>query len=174
MTKKLIGILTVFFLVIISLVTYHIYFERKVAYVEITKVFNGFVMKKELQEKFEHTHNIRKKIVDSLSFDLQLLSKKLQDKKVNDKEMVDMFDMKREYFLKKKKEVEQDNAALSSQYDKQILEQMTQYVLDFGKKNHYDLIFGSDSNGSLMYANEKYNISQEIITYINNRYKGVE
>ena len=174
MIKKVVNAAAVLCLIIISLVAYHAFFERKVAYVEITKVFNGFVMKKELQEKFEHTHNLRKRIVDSLSFDLQLLSKKLQGKKDNDKESIDLFDTKRDYFLKKKKEVEEDNSALSSQYDKQILEQMTQYVLDYGKKNRYDLIFGSDSNGSLMYANEKYNISEEIITYINNRYKGVE
>ncbi len=37
-----------------------------------------------------------------------------------------------------------------------------------------DIIMGADGNGVLMYANEKYDKSEEIITYINKKYKGIE
>ena len=51
---------------------------------------------------------------------------------------------------------------------------MSQYILDYGKNNNYDLILGADGNGVLMYANDKMNISEEITKYINSRYKGIE
>jgi outer membrane protein len=51
---------------------------------------------------------------------------------------------------------------------------MSTYILAYGKKHNYDFIFGSSGNGTLMFANETYNISDDIIKYINDKYKGVE
>ena len=173
MLKKIASVIGIICLVIISLWVYHTSFRAKVAYVDVPKVFNGFEMKKEFQEKYKKTEGLRKRVLDSLSFDLQLLAKKLN---ANPKEqaLINEFDMKREQFFKQKNQAGEDNAALSAQYDKQILEQMSQYIMDFGKKNNYDLILGADGNGTLMYANEKMNISDEIIVFINNKYKGIE
>jgi outer membrane protein len=141
--------------------------------VDIPKVFGGFEMKKELQKKYKETETIRTKLLDSLSFHLQILSTKVRANK-DDKELMYEFDVQRQDFFKRKKQIEEDNAALSAQYDKQILEQMSQYVMDYGKKNKYDLIFGTDGNGTLMFANEKYNISEDVTNYINDKYKGIE
>jgi len=160
-------------LIVLSLFIYHTMFNSKVGYVDIPKVFNGFEMKKEFQEKYKKTEIIRKRVLDSLSMELQLMVKKLNVDNKN-KELMDEFEFKREDFYKRKTQVEQDNAALSSQYDKQILEQMSQYILDYGKKNNYDIIMGSDGSGALMYAKDSYNISDVVTNYINDRYKGVE
>jgi outer membrane protein len=51
---------------------------------------------------------------------------------------------------------------------------MSQYINDYGKKNNYDLILGADGSGTLMYSKAKYDISEEIIIFINNKYKGVD
>ncbi len=173
MAKKIIAGIGLLGLITLSLLIYHFVAKPKVAYIDVPKVFNGFEMKTEMQHKYKNTETIRKKIADSLSFDLQMLSRKLQENK-NDKDLAYLFDLKRQEFFKKKKEMEEDNMVLSNQYDKQILEQMSQYVLDYGKKNNYDFIYGSDGNGTLMYAGDQYNLSEEIISYINNRYKGIE
>lgn len=158
---------------IISITTYHFCFQKKTAYIEIKKVFNAFVLKKELEEKYTQTAKTRAKIIDSLSFRLQILSKELQSNKEN-KDLLQHFEIKRAEYFKAKNEFEEDNAALSQKYDSQILEQMTQYVVDYGKKGHYTYIYGAEGNGTLMYANENANISDDVIMYINNRYKGLE
>lgn len=160
-------------LVIVSLVIYHHFFAMKVAYIDIPKVFNQFEMKKELQDKYKVVESGRKRLLDSLAFNLQILSKKLKDDQSN-KELMYEFDTKREDYFKRKKMIEQDNVALSNQYDKQILEQMTQYILDYGKRKHYDYILGTDGNGVLMYANQAFDKSEEIIKVINNKYKGID
>lgn len=173
MIKKVGIAIGLLLLICIALFTYHSLFAKKIAYVDIPKVFNGFEMKKELQGKYKQVELSRKRILDSLSFSLQMLAKKMESSK-NDKDLIAEFDFKREDFFKTKNRLEEDNAALSAQYDKQILEQMSQYILDYGKNNKYDLILGADGNGTLMYANEKINISEEVTIYINNRYKGIE
>lgn len=176
--QVLLNFLGVFIACSLSLLVYHKYFKQKTAFIEIKKVFNSFAMKKELEEKFKQTTKVREKIIDSLSFTLKLMSKQLNEQKNTkegiNKDMAYQFEYKREEFLKLKNRFDEDNASLSQKYDSQILEQMTQYVTEYGKKNNYDLIFGADGNGTLMHAKENYNISDEVIVYVNNKYKGVE
>jgi outer membrane protein len=173
MTRKIISIAGIVCLIILSLGIYHQCTKAKIIYVDIPKVFNGFEMKKEFQDKYKKTEAVRKRVLDSLSFNLQLLAKKL-DQDAKNGQLMREFDLKREDYLKRKNIIEQDNLTLSNQYDKQILEQMSQYIADYGKQNGFDLILGADGNGTLMYAAEKMNISDEIIQYINDRYKGNE
>jgi outer membrane protein len=161
-----------------GLVVYHKLYTTKTAYIEIKKVFNGFQMKTELENKYKQTQKGRDKILDSLSFNLKILSKHLNEQKntkggVNKDELY-QFEYNREEYLKLKNQYQEDNAALSQKYDSQILAQLTQYVIEFGKKNNYDIILGADGNGSLMYSKEVYNISDEVIIFINNKYKGID
>ncbi len=157
----------------LSVVTYQYCFSGKTAYIDIKKVFNEFALKKELEDKYAVTAKYRAKILDSLSTDLKLLSARVQADKKNTELML-QFEDKRDAFIKARERFEEDNAVLSQKYDGQILEQMTQYVTDFGKKNGYKYIFGAEGNGTLMYAETNENISEEIIKFINNKYKGIE
>lgn len=173
MLKKGFSIIGLVVLMCACIAVYHVFFVPKKGYVEISKVFNGFEMKKELQQKFERTHAARQKIIDSLSFDLQLLSRELNDKQ-KDAAWMNGFELKRQDYLKKKKAFDEDNNSLSNQYDKQILEQMTQYINEYGKQEDFDFIYGADGSGVLMYARDTYNISDKVIEFINDKYKGVE
>ena len=135
-------------------------------------------MKKELEKEYERTQKGRDKILDSLSFNLKLMSKHLNELKNTKveipKDELYQFEYNREEYLKLKKQYQEDNAVLSQKYDNQILAQLTQYVIEYGKKNNYDIILGADGNGSLMYSKETYNISEDIIVHINNKYKGID
>ncbi|MCD6018567.1 MAG: OmpH family outer membrane protein [Bacteroidetes bacterium] len=173
MLKNTINVIAVVCLVTLGLFIYHTYFTTKVVYIDIPVVFNKFEMKKELQEKYKGVEAGRKRIIDSLGFSLQLLANKLKENKTN-KGLMYEFDTRREEFFKRKNQMQEDNVALSTQYDKQILEQMTQYIIEYGKKNNYDVIMGADGTGTLMYANSKLDKSEEIIVFINKKYKGIE
>lgn len=173
MMKKIAQGIGLFVIVALSLFLYHYLFEKKIAYVDIPKVFNAFEMKKELQENYKRTENARQRVLDSVSFNLQMLAKEIDAAK-DRKAKMNEFELKRTEFFDMKKRMNEDNINLSNQYDKQILERMSQYIMDFGKERKYDIILGADGNGMLMYANEKLNISDEITEYLNNKYKGIE
>ncbi len=172
-----------FFILFLSLLTsllsvwvYHSYFKTRTGYIEIKKVFNGFQMKKELEDKFKQVTEVKQRLIDSLSFNLKLMSKQInelnrQNQKPN-ADLVAQFEYKRDEFLKLKNQYSEDNSVLSQKYDAQILERLTQYVIEYGKNNNYDIIFGADGNGSLMFAKDNYNISEQMIEFINNKYSG--
>ena|SRR5688572_14377182 len=172
--KTIILFLSIMCLAITAYGIYTFSFKTKIAYISLPDVFNGFDLKKELEVKFKKVKDERERVIDSLSFELNLLSKKIQSEKGSDKARIEEFSAKREHFLKKKQEFEEDNDALSKKYDKQILDQLNQYVMDYGRKHNFSMILGSDSNGNLMYAEETFNISADVIQFINSKYKGIE
>jgi outer membrane protein len=146
----------------------------KTAFIIVGEVFNQFDMKKDSEKKFTLVKNERQKIVDTLAFRLRLLAKKIDQDKAKNKEDVNTYNIGREEFYKKQKAFEEDNSHLTKQYDSEILTQLNQYVKDYGKENGYQYIFGSDGNGSLMYAEDQTNITKPVIEYINKKYKGTK
>ncbi|HZK64303.1 MAG TPA: OmpH family outer membrane protein [Puia sp.] len=146
----------------------------KTAFIIIQDVYNGYDMKKEMEKKFNQTKDARQKILDSLAFELNILGKKVQDEHEKNPANLEQFKSRREEYLQRKQNSEEDNNQLSKQYDQEILTQLNQYVKDYGKENGYTYIFGNDGNGSLMYAKEGKDISKQVIEYINEKYKGVK
>ena len=152
---------------------FYSYSRPKTGWIDLNTVFNEFIYKKELETKLNNVRLARKSKQDSLELELKILSQDLDKKKSVSEEEKKLFFNKRESFLLFKQQIEEDNAALSSQYDQQILKQLNQYVQDFGKSQGYSYIFGAEGNGSLMYADDSENITKKVSEYINNRYKGI-
>lgn len=146
--------------------------KPKTGFIFIEEVFNGFLLKKELQGKYEKVTNSKKKILDSLEMSLKLMVADLDQEKQPEREKLVRFNVLKEDFYKKKEAFIQENQALSKQYDNQIILQMSQYVADYGKQNGYSFIYGNDGNGSLMYAEDTKNISKEVLQYVNSKYSG--
>ncbi len=167
-------VLIVLILVLSAFFIYDYLNRPKTAYVIIGEVFNEFSMKKDLEKKYTATKNVRQKVLDSIAIDLRILTKKIDIEKGKNEESVNNYNLKREEFYQKQKNFQQDNEALTKQYDQEILTQLNQYVKDYGKENHYQYIFGNDNNGSLMYAEETKNLTKQITEYINQKYKGLK
>jgi len=161
----------------IAVLVYHRFYEKKMAYIDIKKVFDGFQMKADLEIKYKEIEKNRNKILDSLAFNLKIMSKhfnEAENRSSITKSEAQQFEYRREEYVKLRDQYREENAALSQKYDHQILTRLTQYMIEYGKKHHYNMIFGADGNGTLMYANEANNISEDVIVYINNNYKGVD
>ncbi|HPI85881.1 MAG TPA: OmpH family outer membrane protein [Bacteroidales bacterium] len=144
----------------------------KTGFVIIQEVYNGFEMKKEIEQKYINVKTARDRILDSLNLDLKTIAKKIEDEQQKNQNTIATFNIKREDFLQRKQTYEEDNAALTKQYDQEILIQINQYIKDFGEENHYTYVFGNDGNGSLMYAVSTKDITKEVIEFINARYNG--
>lgn len=152
----------------------YVHFTKpKYGYVVIQDVFNEFKLKKELQKKLELVKNSRQKIVDSLRIDLTILSKKIQTNIASTDEK-DLFERKKLEFNQKMQMFEEDNAVMTKQYDQEIITQLNQYIKDYGEKNKFDMILGNNSDGSLMYGKESFNITKDVSEFINARYDGIK
>ena len=150
--------------------------QPKTAYVDINEIYNNFTLKKELESKLDNISNARKNILDSVKIKVNVLSNVLEGTDKKNKKAVDSISgilesFKQEYYYKEQN-FTQDNDAMTKQYSDQIWKQLNQYVKDYGKENGYEYIFGADGSGAVMYAAEGNNITDELKTYVNNRYSG--
>lgn len=147
--------------------------KKKIVYVKTGELYSGFEMKKELENTYVTVQKGRKHQLDSLELELKILNKRF-DVEGEKKELVNIFEAKRENYLLKKQQFEQDDALMQEQFTAKIQKQLNQYVMDYGKENECDYILGADGSGSLMYAKDSDDITKDVLVYINNKYKGVK
>jgi Skp family chaperone for outer membrane proteins len=144
-----------------------------IVYVDINKLYSEFKMTKELDNKLTAVTQARKNILDSLKFDLEVLSKQLANKP-DAADLKQDFIRKREDYMAKSDQFTQDDQMQTQQYQEQILKQLNQYVTDYRSEKDYDVILGTSGNGVVMAADDNFDISPEVIRYINEKYKGTK
>lgn len=161
-------------LILLSISLYLLYSgdNVKTGFIKNTDVYNAFDLKKELEIKLTQVKNQRKAILDSLVMELKMISTDLQYGKSKEEREIKKFEYKKEEYLTKQSEFEEDTERLAEQYTQQIWKQINQYVTDFGKEQDYAFIHGASGDGSLMYAKDNFDLTEEMIIYVNLKYKG--
>lgn len=162
------------FILVIGWIVFNYQTTPKTGFIVIQEVYNGFSMKKEMEQKYNQAKMARATILDSLELGLKILARKIEGEQLKNKSTIEQFNIQRETFLERKQTYEEDNAALTKQYDQEILTQLNQYLKDFGEEHHFTYLFGNDGNGSLVYAADAKNVTKEVIAFINRKYKGIE
>jgi outer membrane protein len=146
--------------------------QQKFGFVMIDKVFEGFDMKKELQNEFESNAQARIAVLDSLELKLKFINSTLSEKsKPSEEELTQLNFLQRDY-VEKREEILLINQRESEEFDRQIFQQINQYISEYGKENGYTYLFGTDGSGSLMYADGAEDVTDQVIVYINDKYNG--
>ncbi len=63
----------------------------------------------------------------------------------------------------------EEEATLSSG----IINQINSFIQEYGRENGYDFILGSTDNGNILFAKKGDDLTDEVIEYINQRYRGL-
>jgi len=174
--KKEKVILIILILLMFCLASYFVILltiEKKVAWINLPDVYKNFEFKKELENKLIKTTEARKMIIDSLELELRIISDEIQTGK-KDNNKIELFKQKRANYLTRKKVFDEDNYMNKEKYEEQIMTQLSQYVKDYGKEHNYQFIYGADGSGTVMYADEGMNITEEVKKYVNEKYKGLK
>lgn len=143
----------------------------KIVYIDLNKVISEFALTKELDARLTLTGQSRQNLLDSLKFDLESLSRQLTANRDN-KDLQAQFISKRDEYVTKSNEYVKDGEHQSQEYNQQVFKQVNQYVDDFRKEQGYDIILGATGNGNIMSGDKGYEITEEVIAYINNKYSG--
>jgi outer membrane protein len=168
--KKIwIGAAVLIMLLITSTVMLYLKIPRS-AYINSVELYNDFALKKELEKKIIRKQENNKFLKDSLYQELNIDYLKLKGSK--DAKALSSFDQKRQMYLHRENQMQQEEERLKQQYTEQIWKQLNQYVKDYGKAHNYTYIYGVEGTGNLMYADESRNITGEIKKYVNSRYNG--
>jgi outer membrane protein len=171
MKKYLNIILTVAVLAGMSI--FYVLIDRKIpqlVYVNMETIYDSFPMKKELEARLTNIQQARKNILDSLKIELNAISLSVKSEK--DVEAIQKFQIKKQQYLVKQKNFEEDNQSATQSYSDQIWKQINQYVKDYGKSHTYTFILGTEGSGTIMYSDETKDITKDLSDYINERYHG--
>ena len=114
----------------------------------------------------------RQRILDSLEMELNMLASKLEMNKSMNFETQTFFENKKKALYQLNQQYNEDNDNLLETYNKQILTHLNSYIKDYGKKNSSLLIVGADNKGSILYGDESIDITEDLIAYVNERFKG--
>jgi outer membrane protein len=142
----------------------------RVAYVDNAKLFESFVGKKEMEARLKKQEGSAQAVLDSMQLDIKAMEAKLMDK--HDAGLKDRYQQKAMAFLQMQEEFMGKHESLGQQYTNEIWNQINQYVQDYGKLHKYDFIYGASGTGSMMYADEDFDITEKVLQYVNNRYAG--
>lgn len=143
------------------------------AYINTQDVYNNFALKNKLESELKKTQQTRQYILDSLRFQVEVLSAEVQKpERKSDSALVSQFTALRENYFRHQQEFEESNAALADKYTEQIWSQLNAYIKEYGEEEGYSYIFGASGDGALMYADDAVNITDDVNGYVNERYTG--
>ncbi|MBI3136216.1 MAG: OmpH family outer membrane protein [Bacteroidetes bacterium] len=145
--------------------------QNKSAFFMSAKVYNAFDYKNELETDLLKAETAMNSAIDSLRKDLQLDLNYLKQITPTEDQLI-AFERKQNYFLDFKTSEEEKYAVKAQESYGLIWDRINGYVQEFGKNNSYSYIYGANGDGSLMYADESEDITEDIIVYVNQRYAG--
>lgn len=143
--------------------------QRRDAFIDLAKVYNGYKYKTDLEEEYHGIQDNRKKTLDSLMLNLKFLSDQV-DKKPSPIQM-ELYQRKRIEFREIQERFESDNERMVNTYRDKIFKRINEALKTYGQEAGYDYIFGAEGSGVLMYTNKSKNISEAVIQYLNEHYQ---
>lgn len=145
----------------------------KTGYVYVESVYNGFNAKTKVEKELSVVENKQQAVLDSIKQIITQEQENLNAAKPSLKPGIQTkFDNDYQNYERLLNQFSEYNTKESQRQTDKLLKQINQYVKDFGEENGYDYIFGASGNGTLMYAKDKHDITQEVVKYINKKYAG--
>ncbi|WP_420603224.1 OmpH family outer membrane protein [Flagellimonas sp.] len=151
--------------------------KSELVYVDINKLIEGYERTKTEREAFNKKANTLKANVDSLMVDWQ------NELKTYEKERLSMtkkeLDLKQELLQGKQQQINNYQQATQKQIKEEdqkmtqtIINDINDYVKEYGKKEGYRIIFGAKGSGNIMYAEDVSDLTQTILEGLNAEYLG--
>lgn len=137
--------------------------DSQVAHIQTARVFAEFQMTLELEGKLDNTRQARQTIIENLNFRMQAMQSR--------RAPLDSLDAIRRELTVKREQFGDDNSVQSEQYTEQIWTQLNQYLQDYCETEGVTYLFGANGTGNLMGADEKHDLTEDVIAFINQKYQ---
>ncbi|CAL68240.1 OmpH family outer membrane protein [Christiangramia forsetii] len=153
--------------------------EQKTAYVDTTVLIKEYKEMKDVEADFTSKSDSVRSQLDSAAkafqeevqaYQSQMNSMSESQRKEKEQEL-----MQKQQMLQQQQQMvgnrlrEESNSVMDS-----VVTKIKDYVKDYGEENNYTYIFGSNESANIMYAEEGLDITQDILTELNEGYGGEE
>ncbi len=144
----------------------------KTAFVDLTKVYNEFLLKQELEQQLLDLDRSAQYHIDSLEARINVMVEDFGDlSKISKADQEAFQNLQREHAITQQT-LKDQKEGMAVEADEKIWRQLNQYVGDFSDKENYDYILGSTGAGNIMGGSDRFNVTDQVIQYVNNRYNG--
>lgn len=155
------------------------YFQSRseLVYIDVNKLLEGYKRTKTEREAFNKKASILKANADSLVSDWQKALKAYEKERssMTKKEL----ELQQELLANKQQQVNNYRQAIQKQIQEEdrkvtqtVINDINDYVREYGKKKGYKIIFGASGGGNIMYADAASDLTGEILEQLNNSYEG--
>lgn len=146
--------------------------QEKTAYVDNSVLIKDYKEMKSTEAKFTKRSDALKQQLDSVA---QQFQKEVQEYQQSADNLSAAEKQERENKLMQKQQMLQrqqqmQSSQLRDESDKvidSIIDKVKDFVADYGEKNGYTYIFGSNESANIMYAKEGKDITQEVLKKLN-------
>lgn len=146
--------------------------QNKIAFIDNSKLINEYNEKKSLEEKFKQKAQTFDKKADSISkaFQIEAQAFDAAAGKMSQTEAQTKYNellQKRQFF---QQQLQLEEKQLQSQGQKEmdsVVKKVKTFVKEYGKKNGYTYILGSNEGGSVLYGKEENDITEEVLKALN-------
>jgi len=146
-------------------------------YVDVNKLIEGYSRTKVEREAFDKKTTVLKANVDSLVTNWQ------SELKAYEKDRVSMskkeIELKQELLQSKQQQLNNYQQAIQKQIQEEdqkmtqtVVNDINDYVKEYGKNQGYPIIFGAGGNGNIMYAQDASDLTEEVLVGLNAQYNG--
>ena len=157
MKKNIITILL--FLVVLAGMAYYFNYktiERKIVYADTIKLFNAYHFKTDMEKSSQTALSKLKNELDSAEVMY----------KVNSSDPV----MQNLYMEKQQRWSEGYNA-INKEINEKVWERLNPLINKFGKEEGFELMIGANGMGTVLYASEVRDVTDDLIRYVNTNYE---
>ncbi len=149
----------------------------ELVYVDVNKLLEGYKRTKIVRAEFEVKAKTMSANVDSLMVDWQneLKNYEKERSKMSKKEI----ELKQQLLGNKQQQLNNYQQAIQKQIQEEdkkvtqtVINDINDYVTEYGKKHKHKIIFGASGGGNIMYADDATNLTETILEGLNKEFEG--
>ena len=151
--------------------------STELVYVDVNKLMEGYSRTKIVKSEFEEKAKTLSANVDSLmaGWQSELKSYEKERTTMTEKEL----ELKQELLSNKQQQINNYQQAIQKQIQEEdkkstqtVVNDINDYIKEFGKSKGYKIIFGANGGGNIMYADDATDLTQEVLEGLNKEYSG--
>jgi len=148
----------------------------KIGYVDNSKLINEYQEKKDIEANLQLKINAFQKRTDSLrqAFQMEINEAEIKARRMSQNDVQKLMKefQDKEQALSQRVQFEQSQIAQESQAkNDSLIKKIKDYVKDYGTKNGYEYILGSNEGGSVMFGKAENDLTQTLLDALNAEYK---
>lgn len=177
MSKLQLAVNTVFVFLFSFLFYAHFFKNQKVVYVDSAKLLNGYEGMINARKAFQQKADGWKSNIDTLTNEVKI---SIMDYEKGQATMtIKERQLSQELIKSKQQQLNQYQQAINAQAQQEdqkmtsdIIAQVNAYLKKYGEQKGYTIIFAATDYGNIAYANDKLNVTDDVLEGLNKEFKG--